>query len=120
MIRLEELPFELGGKTYMLRCNMNVLADVQEEFGGDFGQALDPDNAFKSLSVFLAAMLNDYADEMGWEERFTARSLGRRLKKHQVPEADIMGLVVASMAAPNAESESDIESGEQAPDQSGN
>lgn len=120
MIRLEELPFELGGKPYKLRCNMNVLADVQDAFGGDFGQALDPDNSFKSLTVFLAAMLNDYADEMGWEERFTARSLGRVLKKYQVPEADIMGLVVASMAAPEAVSELDTEPGDKAPDQSGN
>ena len=30
-IRLETMPFELDGKTYQLRCNMNVLADVQEQ-----------------------------------------------------------------------------------------
>lgn len=120
MIRLEELPFELGGKTYRLRCNMNVLADAQAAFGGDFGEALNPDNSFRSLIVFLAAMLNDYADEMGWEERWTERSLGRVLNKHQVPEHDIMGLVVASMAPQQAESESDTQAAKQAPDNSGN
>ena len=62
MIQLKEIPFELNGKTYKLRCNMNVLADAQAAFGGDFGAALDPDNSFRSLTVFLAAMLNDYAE----------------------------------------------------------
>lgn len=109
MIRLEEMPFELEGKKYLLRCNMNVLADVQEAMGGDFGAALDPSNSFRSLSVFLAAMLNDYADEMGWEERWDARSLGRKLMKHQVPADEIMRLVVASMAAPADEPAEDTQ-----------
>ena len=100
MIRLEETPFELDGKTYKLRCNMNVLADVQDAMGGDFGAALDPDRSFSSLIIILAAMLNDYAEEMGWEERFSARGLGRRLHKHEVPEGDIMSLVVRSMVPP--------------------
>lgn len=103
MIRLEEVPFELNGKAYKLRCNMNVLADVQDAMGGDFGASLDPTYSFSSLMVFLAAMLNDYAEEMGWEERFSPRSLGRMLPKHAVPETVIMGLVVRSMAVPTAE-----------------
>lgn len=100
MIRLEEVPFELDGKTYKLRCNMNVLADAQDAFGGDFSQALDPEHSFRGLTVFLSAMLNDFAEDMGWPERFDARSLGRKLNKYQVPEADIMALVVASMTPP--------------------
>lgn len=111
MIRMQELPFELGGKTYKLRCNMNVLADAQEAFNGDFGQALSPENSFKSLTVFLAAMLNDYADEMGWEERFTARSLGRQLANYQVPASEIMGLVVSAIAPPADEAEEQTEMG---------
>ena len=97
MIRLEEVPFELDGKTYKLRCNMNVLADAQEFFDGDFSEAIGTRNTFKSVTVFLTAMLNDYAEEMGWEERFTPRQLGRRLQKNQVPAEKIMKLVARSM-----------------------
>ena len=121
MIQLKEIPFELNGKTYKLRCNMNVLADAQAAFDGDFGAALDPDNSFRSLTVFLAAMLNDYAEEMDWEERWTERSLGRVLAKHQIREGDIMGLVVASITPPPSPvSNSDTGTNKQAPENSGN
>ena len=105
-IRLEQMPFEIGGKTYQLRCNMNVLAEVQEQFEGDFATALDGKATMKSALAFLAAMLNDYADEKGWEERFTAKSLGRMFKLNELPVYDIMALVVRSItpdAAPDAD-----------------
>lgn len=76
-IRLQTEPLELNGKTYLLRCNFNVLADVQEAFGGDFLAAMDDKQSFRSVTEFTAAMCNDYADEMGWPERFTARQIGR-------------------------------------------
>lgn len=103
-IRLKEIPFELDGKTYKLRCNMNVLADVQEAFDGDFTEALSGKNTLKSTLVFLAAMLNDYADDMGWEERFTARQLGRRYKRFDFPVEEIMGVVIQSIT-PEGEQE---------------
>ena len=78
-IRLQQEPLEINGKTYMLRCNMNVLADVQEAFDGDFRDALEAKHSFRGVLEFLAAMLNDYADEQGWPERFTARAVGRLL-----------------------------------------
>lgn len=93
-IRLEEVPFELDGKTYMLRCNMNVLADVQEAYDGDFSKALSEKSTLKSTLTFLAAMLNDYADEMGWSERFTARQLGRKYKRFDLPAEQIIGVVI--------------------------
>ena len=96
-IRLESVPFELDGKTYQLRCNMNVLADVQELYEGDFASALDGKATMKSALAFLAAMLNDYADEKGWEERFTVRSLGRRFKLTDLPIDKILALVVRSI-----------------------
>ena len=101
-IRLEERPFEMDGKVYKLRCNMNVLADVQEAFGGTIGGALSGESVNRSVMEFLAAMLNDYADEQGWPERFTARQLGRRLPLHAVKRLDIMGLVTRSITPPDA------------------
>lgn len=102
-IRMEAKPFELDGKTYLLRCNMNVLADVQEQYNGDFGKALDGAHSMRSVLDFLAAMLNDYADEQGWPERFTGRDLGRKLHRTQVPGEEIMGLVVRAITPPETE-----------------
>ena len=126
-IRLEEIPFELDGKTYLLRCNMNVLADVQEAFGGAIGGALSGESVNRSVMEFLAAMLNDYADEQGWPERFTARQLGRRLPMHAVRQVDIMGLVIRSIRPPDADnqpepvSEPDTGAGsDREPDDAGN
>ena len=105
-IRLEQMPFEINGKTYQLRCNMNVLADVQEQFDGDFISALDDKKTMKSVLFFLAAMLNDYADEKGWEERYTAKSLGRMLKLNDIPVQKIMDLVIHSVMTETAPEES--------------
>ena len=102
-IRLEEMPFDFEGKTYILRGNMNVFADVQNAYGGDLGAALRADRPQRSALEFLAAMMNDYADDMGWPERFTSKQLGRRLGMAMVPTlAAIMGLVRRSMAPPQA------------------
>ena len=102
-IRLEEIPFEFDGKRYMLRCNMNVLADVQEAYGGDFGKALAVKNSTGSAMEFLAAMLNDYADEQGWPEHWTARQVGRKIGIRENPSQMVMGLVLRSITPQSAE-----------------
>ena len=121
-IRLEEIPFEFDGKTYMLRCNMNVLADVQAAFGGTISGALSGENPTQSVLEFLAAMLNDYADEMGWPERWTAKQIGRKLPMHAVKTLDIMGLVARSITPPASDAApvSGPDTNEDAPEDSGN
>ena len=108
-IRLQAKPFELDGKTYQLRCNMNVLADVQEAFDGNFSAALNGKSTLHTVHHFLAAMLNDYADEMGWPERFTARQLGRILPSNPAimkqRNAMVMDLVTAALRGDEAETE---------------
>ena len=108
-IRLEEMPFEFQGKTYKLRCNMNVLADVQELHNGNLRKALEDDATQLTVTMeFLVAMMNDYSDEMGWEEKFTARSLGRYLIPRDVKSAKIFRLVAnALFAETSANSESE-------------
>ena len=113
-IRLEEIPFEFCGKTYMLRCNMNVLADVQEVYGGQIMDAVTGGRLTKSLLEFLAAMLNDYAEEMGWPERYTSRNVGRKLSPKDVSTLDIMGMVTRAVAPPSSVSGADPE--EQVPE----
>lgn len=109
-LRLESVPFTFEGRSYALRCNMNVLADVQEAYGGDLTPALTGRGTLRSVLEFLAAMMNDYADEQGWfdpdpltgeavlPKRFTMRSLGRRLRREDIPMVKILGLVTAAIA----------------------
>ena len=107
-IRLEEIPFEFDGKQFKLRCNMNVLADVQEAFDGEISTALSGKAPLKSVVEFLAAMLNDYADEMGWPERYTSKELGRRFTFGTIPRTEIMGLVSRAMTPPKEDETPDV------------
>lgn len=98
-IRLKELPFIFDDKDFILRCNMNVLADVQEAFDGDFSSALAGKKSVLSVITFLVAMLNDYADEKGWPERYSVKQVGRMLKPivlRQLRE-QVMGLVASAL-----------------------
>ena len=76
-IRLPQETFTFEGKEYILRCNMSVLADIQEANGGTIPDIFDEKKSLNNFLTYLAAMMNDYADEQGWEERFTAKSLGK-------------------------------------------
>ena len=124
-LRLEEIPFEFNGKTYQLRCNMNVLADVQDVYDGAIGKALAADKPTRSVLEFLAAMLNDYAEEQGWPERYTSRDVGRKFAPGALPVVEIMGLVTRAIAPPKTVSAADTENkapeaGAEDPGDSGN
>lgn len=106
--RMREIRYELDGKQYRLRCNMNVLADVQEAYDGDFMESLNSKSSMKGILEFLAAMLNDYADEMNWPERFTAKQLGRKLRREEIPGVEIMALVTEAVL-PRKKEEADAE-----------
>lgn len=111
-LQLEELPFELDGKTYLLRCNMAVLEAVQEAHGGNFAEVLElPVN--ESALEFLAAMLNDYAWEQGWPELWTPQQLKRRVSLAMLTQ--IFGLVSRAVIAPGKKTDAD-----QAPGNPGN
>ena len=104
-LKLEEKAFEFEDKTYILRCNMAVLEDVQEEYGGDFARAMEKPR--ESMCVFLKAMLNDYAEEQGWPERFTTRDVKRKVTMGMLMEADIIGLTRRSIIPPGKEEEAE-------------
>ena len=99
-IRLKAEPFEYDGKAYLLSCNMNVLADVQEAYGGKISIALSKKATVKACLEFLAAMLNDYADSQGWGERYTAKQIGRVLPPARMQEVTdkVMPLVAATFS----------------------
>ena len=113
-LRLKSVPYELDGKTYQLRCNMAVLMDVQEAFDGDLTQALSRAHSMRGLLEFLAAMLNDYADEMryvdadGFAIRYTEKQLGRRLSLGTVNRLapDVMRMAILAVRDAEAENSS--------------
>ena len=90
-LRLEEKPVEFEGRSYVLRCNMAVLDALQEAHGGDFAEVmqLSPQQAAPEI---LAAMLNDYAEDMGWEQDWTARRVKKQVPYKALLEADVIGL----------------------------
>jgi hypothetical protein len=91
-IRLKKITKELDGKPFELCCNFNVLADIQEEYGS-LPAALGSKAALKFAASVLAYMMNDYADTMGWEERYTPRQAGRFIS----PVASDMGAQVSEI-----------------------
>ena len=106
-IRLPTAELELDGKIYKLRCNNNVLADVQQAFGS-MREALATGHSLWTAQHFLAAMLNDCADENGWSERFTPRDVGRRIPPARMREIErtVMSLVAAAFEDAETGSES--------------
>lgn len=102
MLRLEEKPLDLEGKSYLLRCNMAVLESVENQYG-DMEHVLELPVRAASLDL-LAAMLNDYAEEQGWEERWTVARLKRRVSYAMLMELDLVGMMFRAISVPKAES----------------
>ena len=109
--KLKTIDYEFEGRVYRLSCNMNVLADVQDEYNGNLVQALNAVHGLKSTLVFLAAMLTDAADTQGITDenglplRFTRKQLGRKLTMHQTLEAGtrIYPMIQAAVTPPEEE-----------------
>ena len=107
MIRLEEKPFELEGKRYLLRCNMAVLETVEEE-NGDMEELMKLSIRNSSLEL-LAAMLNDYAEEQGWEERWTPKQLKRKISYAMLMELDLVGMLFRALPPTQTEKKAEAE-----------
>ena len=110
-VRQKTAEYEYAGRIYNLTCNMNVLADVQDEYDGNLLRALNTVHGLKSTLAFLAAMLTDAADTQGITDenglplRFTSKQLGRKLTMHQTLEAGtrIYPLIQAAVTPPEEE-----------------
>lgn len=110
-IRIRERQWKFLGKTWKLRCNMNVLADVQDAYGGNISTAIKA-ASIRSYQEFLAAMLNDWADEQGWAERFTRRQIGRLIDRNEFMDEIVpmvRDLVVAELSSSEADEDADQE-----------
>lgn len=110
-VRLPEVTLTIDGKDYILRCNFNVIADVQDEYGS-IPELMTSRGTVRAALIWAAAMANDYADLMGWPERFTDRTLGRCVGNIATqPELldGILHIVAKALRADFEETESDAE-----------
>lgn len=108
-IRLKKTPMEFDGKTFELCCNMNALADVQEQCGGEISTALSGKSTLKSVLMFLSAMLNDYADEHGLDVRYTPKQVGRILKPNELDKATSVVMELVTDAIKSDEQDEEAE-----------
>ena len=100
-IRLEEKPLEYNGKTYLLRCNMAVLDRLQDSHDGDFSAVMRLP-ATKGMIVILCAMMNDYAEDMGWEE-VTEKELKKNFSYAYLVELGILEMFTKAIIPHTAE-----------------
>ena len=114
-IKPREVAWRFDGRDWVLRCNNNVLAEVQIVNGGDLRPILSTKRTMKSVLQLLAAMLNDYADEMRWTDeegfaiRYTEKQLGRRLSfaTQNRLSPDIMRMTILAVRDAGGEAEND-------------
>ena len=101
-LRLEEKRLEVEGKIYVLRCNMAVL-DALETAYGSFEAVMELP-VREGQAAILAAMLNDYAEDMGWEQSWTAKKIKKRFPYSGLLDLDIMGLFTRAVVPENQRS----------------
>lgn len=92
-IRLKTADVTVGGRTYKICCNMNVLADVQEMYDGNMSKALE-DTTANGMRNFLTAMVNDARDSLG-EGPLTAKQVGREISFSNAKKT-VMPLILAA------------------------
>jgi len=102
-IRLKTAAWRYADREFVLRCNMNVLADVQSIYG-DLSSAFEG-GMMRSVLDFLAAMMNDYAESQNWQIRYTGRELGRDLSWQEFQQVQelVMDLVTSAISSGDEE-----------------
>lgn len=112
-IKLEEKSIELNGKTYVLHVNMSVLERIQEEVGGDL-QELIKSTPTDAMAVTMAAMLNDWAEDQGWDEVWTVKKVKKTFTTGMLNMLDVAGMFFRAMIPTDQKTEDtkpDTESG---------
>lgn len=99
MIQLEERSVELDGKHYVLRCNMAVLEAVESQHDDDFEAVMQLPTR-QAATEFFTAMLNDYADEQGWNVHWTPALVKRKVSWSMLQQLDVIGMLFRSVSVP--------------------
>lgn len=111
-IRLETKRLEFDGRVWEISCNMAVL-DALQTAHGDFNAIVNRP-PFQIAPDLLAAMLNDYAEDQGWDVRYTAKQVARKIPLRVMNELDPLGMFNRACAIEGAAPEEDapVEDGE--------
>lgn len=104
-LRLKTADLTVGGRTYKVCCNMNVLADVQEMYSGKLGRGIY-DTSARGLIRWITAMVNDARDDLG-EEPLTVKQVGRMIPLSELDglRRTVTALMSASLKAPKSDTE---------------
>ena len=108
--KLKSANIVLAGKEFTIRCNFNVLAEIEEEHGG-LSALLRCGKPMTVTKTVLACMLNDFADEQGLDEHFTPSQTGRNMptdpQEYKELNATVMELLYNAIRAPDADAGSE-------------
>lgn len=95
-IKLEEKSIELNGRTYVLRMNMSVLDRIMQVCDGEVKNLLEK-SVYDSSAITVAAMLNDYAEDQGWDQDWTDRKVKKIFNPAIMKMLDITGMFYRAM-----------------------
>lgn len=118
-IKLEEKTIELGGKTYVLRVNMSVLDRLQEASGGEIGSLLKrtPNDV---MAATMAEMLNDWAEDQGWDEQWTEKKVKKLFSVGMLNILDISGMFFRALSPASQGTEAQKTKNKKPDEESGN
>ena len=103
-VRLKTMPYEIDGQKLTLCCNMDVLADLQEQ-SGELQELLESRRSMRSYLRLLAAMINSELRARGQDASYTDAELGRRIgfREFRKNSAAVFGLLISAVAADEPE-----------------
>lgn len=96
-IKLEEKSIELNGRTYVLHINMSVLDRILTACDGNLDNLLRM-SVYDSTAVTMAAMLNDCAEDQGWEEDWTPKKVKKIFTASMMNMLDVTGMFFRAMS----------------------
>ena len=95
-LRLEEKQIQIGDRTYVLRMNMSVLERIQATCGGEIKDLMHK-SLYDGNAITVAAMLNDYAEDQGWEQDWTDRKVKKLFNPAMMKMLDVTGMFFRAM-----------------------
>ena len=103
-VRLKTMPYEIDGQKLTLCCNMDVLADLQEQ-SGELQELLESRRSMRSYLRLLAAMINSELRAKGQNASYTDAELGRRIgfREFRKNSTDVFGLLISAVEADEPE-----------------
>lgn len=103
-VRLKTMPYEIDGQKLTLCCNMDVLADLQEQ-SGELQELLESHRSMRSYLRLLAAMINSELRARGQNASYTDAELGRRIgfREFRKNSTDVFGLLISAVEADEPE-----------------